>query len=179
MIPCVDAHIHLWDLQHIRYDWLSAPFSDEGPNGSVEEIAHGYCIADYRADLARWNVVGAVHVDAGAAAASALRETQWLGGWCVFFGFLWGFGGLTYGLTMRYLGLSLGMAVVPGLCTVFGTLIPPIVGEQLHDGDCRHPARTDRPAVPGHHGAGHHRRRHGRRTQGCGTVHRPKGRRRR
>lgn len=48
-------------------------------------------------------------------------------GLCVMFGILWGFGGLTYGLTMRYLGLSLGMAVVLGLCTVFGTLIPPIV----------------------------------------------------
>jgi L-rhamnose-H+ transport protein len=47
--------------------------------------------------------------------------------WPVFFGLLWGFGGLTYGLTMRYLGLSLGMAVVLGLCTVFGTLIPPLV----------------------------------------------------
>jgi L-rhamnose-H+ transport protein len=46
--------------------------------------------------------------------------------WPIFFGILWGFGGLTYGLTMRYLGLSLGMAVVLGLCTVFGTLIPPI-----------------------------------------------------
>jgi L-rhamnose-H+ transport protein len=45
----------------------------------------------------------------------------------VLFGVLWGFGGLTYGLTMRYLGLSLGMAVVLGLCTVFGTLIPPLV----------------------------------------------------
>ena len=32
--------------------------------------------------------------------------------WPFFFGMLWGFGGLTYGLTMRYLGLSLGMAVV-------------------------------------------------------------------
>ncbi|MEH3122154.1 MAG: L-rhamnose/proton symporter RhaT [Sphingomonas phyllosphaerae] len=48
-------------------------------------------------------------------------------GLCILFGALWGFGGLTYGLTMRYLGLSLGMAVVLGLCTVFGTLIPPIV----------------------------------------------------
>lgn len=48
-------------------------------------------------------------------------------GLCVLFGVLWGFGGLTYGLTMRYLGLSLGMAVVLGLCTVFGTLIPPLV----------------------------------------------------
>ena len=46
--------------------------------------------------------------------------------YCVLFGVLWGFGGLTYGLTMRYLGLSLGMAVVLGLTTVFGTLIPPI-----------------------------------------------------
>lgn len=46
--------------------------------------------------------------------------------WPIIFGMLWGFGGLTYGLTMRYLGLSLGMAVVLGLCTVFGTLIPPI-----------------------------------------------------
>ncbi|WP_088184868.1 amidohydrolase family protein [Sphingobium sp. Z007] len=80
MIPFVDAHIHLWDLQHIRYDWLSAPFSDEGPNGSVEAIAHDYGVTDYRTDLARWHVVGAVHVDAGAAADSAVRETQWLDG---------------------------------------------------------------------------------------------------
>jgi L-rhamnose-H+ transport protein len=46
--------------------------------------------------------------------------------WPILFGLLWGFGGLGYGLTMRYLGLSLGMAVVLGLCTVFGTLIPPL-----------------------------------------------------
>ncbi|MEG8044726.1 L-rhamnose/proton symporter RhaT [Sphingomonas sp. LR59] len=51
--------------------------------------------------------------------------------WCVAFGVLWGFGGLTYGLTMRYLGLSLGMAVVLGLSTVFGTLIPPIFAGDL------------------------------------------------
>lgn len=80
MIPFVDAHIHLWDLAHIRYDWLSPPYLDEGPNGSVETIARDYGVADYRADLARWNVVGAVHVDAGAAADSALRETLWLDG---------------------------------------------------------------------------------------------------
>jgi L-rhamnose-H+ transport protein len=42
------------------------------------------------------------------------------------FGVLWGFGGLTFGLTMRYLGMSLGMAVVMGLCAAFGTLIPPV-----------------------------------------------------
>lgn len=44
------------------------------------------------------------------------------------FGALWGVGGLTFGLSMRYLGLSLGYAVALGLCSAFGTLIPPIAG---------------------------------------------------
>jgi L-rhamnose-H+ transport protein len=46
--------------------------------------------------------------------------------WVYFFGVLWGFGGLTFGLTMRYLGMSLGMAMVLGYCAAFGTLIPPV-----------------------------------------------------
>jgi L-rhamnose-H+ transport protein len=46
--------------------------------------------------------------------------------WAVFFGLMWGVGGLTFGLTMRFLGLSLGMAVVLGLCAAFGTLMPPL-----------------------------------------------------
>jgi len=56
-----------------------------------------------------------------------LHETQWNTIWWVyFFGVLWGFGGLTFGLTMRYLGMSLGMAMVLGYCAAFGTLVPPI-----------------------------------------------------
>jgi L-rhamnose-H+ transport protein len=47
-------------------------------------------------------------------------------GWTYFFGVLWGLGGLTYGLTMRYLGLSLGTGVALGYCAAFGTLVPPI-----------------------------------------------------
>jgi L-rhamnose-H+ transport protein len=39
---------------------------------------------------------------------------------------MWGFGGLTFGLTMRYLGMSLGMGVALGYCAAFGTLVPPI-----------------------------------------------------
>ena len=46
--------------------------------------------------------------------------------WPYFFGVLWGIGGLTFGLTMRYLGMSLGMAIALGLTASFGTLIPPI-----------------------------------------------------
>jgi L-rhamnose-H+ transport protein len=47
------------------------------------------------------------------------------------FGALWGIGGLTFGLTMRYLGMSLGMGVALGFCAAFGTLVPPIFNGQL------------------------------------------------
>ncbi|MFC2125895.1 L-rhamnose/proton symporter RhaT [Bacteroidota bacterium] len=46
--------------------------------------------------------------------------------WTYLFGALWGIGGLTYGMSMRYLGLSLGNAVALGFCAIFGTLVPPI-----------------------------------------------------
>jgi L-rhamnose-H+ transport protein len=46
--------------------------------------------------------------------------------WTYFWGVLWGIGGLTFGLAMRYLGLSLGMSVALGFCSIFGSLIPPI-----------------------------------------------------
>jgi len=50
----------------------------------------------------------------------------------MFFGILWGFGGLTFGLSIRYLGIALGQSIALGLCAAFGTLIPPIVaGENL------------------------------------------------
>jgi L-rhamnose-H+ transport protein len=42
------------------------------------------------------------------------------------FGVLWGIGGLTYGLGVRYLGVSLGSSIILGLCMVFGSLIPSV-----------------------------------------------------
>jgi L-rhamnose-H+ transport protein len=48
-------------------------------------------------------------------------------------GALWGLGGLTFGLTMRYLGMSLGMAVALGYCAAFGTLLPPFVKGEFAD----------------------------------------------
>lgn len=41
-------------------------------------------------------------------------------------GVLWGIGGLTFGLSVRYLGMSLGYAVALGFCAAFGTLVPAI-----------------------------------------------------
>ncbi len=51
--------------------------------------------------------------------------------WTYLFGVLWGIGGLTFGLSMRYLGLSLGYALALGFCAAFGTLIPPLFQGQL------------------------------------------------
>jgi L-rhamnose-H+ transport protein len=51
--------------------------------------------------------------------------------WAYTFGVLWGLGGLTFGLTMRYLGMSLGMAVALGYTAAFGTLMPPIFRGQF------------------------------------------------
>ena len=41
-------------------------------------------------------------------------------------GLLWGIGGLTYGLGVRYLGVSLGSSIILGLCSVFGALVPSV-----------------------------------------------------
>lgn len=54
--------------------------------------------------------------------------------WAYIFGAMWGIGGLTFGLTMRYLGMSLGMAVALGFCAFFGTLIPPTLGSAVNLG---------------------------------------------
>jgi L-rhamnose-H+ transport protein len=47
------------------------------------------------------------------------------------FGCMWGIGNVNYGLTMRYLGMSLGIGVAIGVTLVVGTLIPPIVHGRL------------------------------------------------
>lgn len=47
-------------------------------------------------------------------------------GWTFFWGILWGIGGLTYGLGMRYLGMSLGNSVLLGFTSAFGALVPSI-----------------------------------------------------
>lgn len=61
--------------------------------------------------------------DALGAITSAPRGSIY---WAYFWGAMWGLGGLTFGLTMRYLGIALGMAIALGYCAAFGTLMPPI-----------------------------------------------------
>ncbi len=73
--------------------------------------------------IAPWVLASINTNDLLAVIREAPADSIW---WAYFWGAMWGLGGLTFGLTMRYLGLSLGMGVALGLCAVFGTLMPPI-----------------------------------------------------
>lgn len=44
----------------------------------------------------------------------------------MFFGVLWGVGGLTFGLSMRYLGVALGQSIALGTCAGLGTILTPL-----------------------------------------------------
>ena len=46
---------------------------------------------------------------------------------CAGFGAIWGVGGLTWGLMVRYLGIGLGLAIGCGLCAATGTVLPPVM----------------------------------------------------
>jgi L-rhamnose-H+ transport protein len=45
----------------------------------------------------------------------------------VLFGVLWGVGGLTFGLSMRYLGVALGQSIALGTCSALGTIMGPVL----------------------------------------------------
>jgi L-rhamnose-H+ transport protein len=47
--------------------------------------------------------------------------------YCYLCGAAWGFGGLTWGLMIRYLGVGLGLAMGCGLCSAAGTIVPKIL----------------------------------------------------
>ncbi|WP_288286964.1 L-rhamnose/proton symporter RhaT [uncultured Prevotella sp.] len=45
----------------------------------------------------------------------------------ILFGVLWGVGGLTFGLSMRYLGVALGQSIALGTCAGLGTIMGPVL----------------------------------------------------
>ncbi len=82
-----------------------------------------------------WPLAGALlAVPAGGSLLGLLSEG---GAWqAIGCGMLWGVGGLTFGLSMRYLGVALGQSVALGTCSAFGTLIPALIaGDNLFRGE--------------------------------------------
>lgn len=55
---------------------------------------------------------------------SANPKTTWL---TILFGVLWGIGGLTFGLSMRYLGVALGQSIALGTCSALGAILGPVL----------------------------------------------------
>ena len=54
----------------------------------------------------------------------------------IFYGMLWGIGNLTFGLSMRYLGVALGQSIALGTCSAFGTIIPAMMsGKNIFSGE--------------------------------------------
>jgi len=71
-------------------------------------------------------------------AGSSLPELWSAGGAgaAMIYGVLWGVGGLTFGLSMRYLGVALGQSIALGTCAGFGTLFPALfAGKDLLHGE--------------------------------------------
>ncbi len=51
----------------------------------------------------------------------------------ILFGALWGVGGLTFGLSMRYLGVALGQSIALGTCSALGAILGPVFTGHAHD----------------------------------------------
>ncbi|GBU08631.1 L-rhamnose:proton symporter [Bacteroidales bacterium] len=84
-----------------------------------------------------WMVFPLLGALLGVPEGSSLFELWGAGGAtkAVVYGVLWGVGGLTFGLSMRYLGVALGQSIALGTCAAFGTLFPAIFkGEDLFSG---------------------------------------------
>jgi L-rhamnose-H+ transport protein len=67
-------------------------------------------------------------VPAGQSLCGLLAQSPSFNIWMtVFFGVLWGVGGLTFGLSMRYLGVALGQSIALGTCAGLGTIMGPVL----------------------------------------------------
>jgi predicted TIM-barrel fold metal-dependent hydrolase len=78
VIPIIDAHHHIWDLEANRHPWLQ----DEPPipfrYGDYRALRRNYLPADFRRDAARQNVVATVYMEAEHDPADPLHETRWV-----------------------------------------------------------------------------------------------------
>ncbi|WP_157953570.1 amidohydrolase family protein [Zobellella maritima] len=77
LLPLVDSHHHLWQLDALDYKWLK----DEGalkPFGDPTPIQRDYLIEEYRRDIASQHVIKSVHVQADGAITDPVTETAWL-----------------------------------------------------------------------------------------------------
>lgn len=76
----IDSHHHLFDLQAVRYPWLTGKQEEHFLLGNYDALKRNYSAADYRADAGPLRVVQTVHVEAEADRDDQVNETRWLSG---------------------------------------------------------------------------------------------------
>ena len=76
MLEVVDPHIHLWNVEKLRYPWMA----NAGGNfmGPCDAILKTYEVPDFLADAQGIAVRKVVHIDAAHDPAEPLKETAWL-----------------------------------------------------------------------------------------------------
>lgn len=76
----IDPHMHLWDLERLRYPWLEAADEADTFMGDDRSLAVTHNAAAFRAEAedAGIDLHGAVHIEAGHDPADPLAETRWL-----------------------------------------------------------------------------------------------------
>ena len=87
-----------WIIQGV-FAWLVLPFL-----GMMLAVPSGHSLGELFAGAPAFNI--------------------WM---TIFFGVLWGVGGLTFGLSMRYLGVALGQSIALGTCAGLGTIMGPVL----------------------------------------------------
>jgi predicted TIM-barrel fold metal-dependent hydrolase len=75
-LPKIDAHHHLWDLEHNDYPWLREP-CEPRIYGDYRAMCRSYLIDDYLADSAPHAVIKSVHVQANWDPTDPVGETRW------------------------------------------------------------------------------------------------------
>jgi predicted TIM-barrel fold metal-dependent hydrolase len=74
----VDGHLHLWDLERLRYSWLTDEVVSSHVIGDYTPICRNYLLHDYLADTRDSGVIKAVHVQAATGHPDPVDETAWL-----------------------------------------------------------------------------------------------------
>ncbi len=87
-----------WIVQGV-FAWLLLPFL-----GALLAVPSGHCLTELFTSGNSFNIAMPM-----------------------FFGVLWGVGGLTFGLSMRYLGVALGQSISLGTCAGLGTVLGPVM----------------------------------------------------
>ena len=72
----VDPHIHLWNLETLRYPWLAKPARTF--MGEYGALAKTHEVKEFLADAGEIEVLKVVHIDAGHDPAEPVAETRWL-----------------------------------------------------------------------------------------------------